>query len=112
MGLDFIRRTKPTFKKAWRNGRDHLSTPGLFTPNPEISRSILAVLSVPGLAQGELLLLRLNGTRLSVVRSTAEVGTVESPPAEVLTFLQNNSGIACGVVTEIHPLSGTAEIRI
>ena len=77
MGLDFIRKTKPTFRKAWRRDLDHLSKPGLFTPNPAISRSILATLSTSGLAEGELLLLRLKGNHLSVVRSTAEVGTIE-----------------------------------
>jgi hypothetical protein len=112
MGLDFIRKTKPTFKKAWRNGLDHLSKPGLFTPNPAFSRAILATLSTPGLAEGDLLLLRLKGTHLSVVRSTAEVGTIENLPPEVLEFLQSNYGVACGIVAQLHPLSGTADIRI
>lgn len=114
MGLDFIRKRGGSFKKSWSGGAAKLSQPSLFTRYPECrSRSVVASFEDNILIDFAVpLVIHVDGASLALVRDTARIGTVLTPPADLLSAIQNVGGCALGRVSQLNPLSGTANVEI
>ena len=114
MGVDFCRNKTRSFKKSWSGGAAKLSEPTLFTRYPECrSRSVLASLvGSANLQIGTELVVHVDGSSLALVRDTARVGTVPQPPADLLTAINGAGGCALGRVSQLNPMSETANVEI
>ena len=113
MGLDFIRRTKPAFRKAWRKGWEELSTPNLLNRDTvPILRTIQATVIDPTVSEGEELLASRDGERLILMRALTRVGCVDHPPPDVLATLSENCGVLKATVDRLNSLSSTMEVRL
>jgi hypothetical protein len=114
MGLDFIRRAAPSFKKGWTKGAASMAQPTLFTKYPECrSRSI--VVTVDDGAQLEVgapYAIHVDGEALCVVKETARVGKAMTPPPDLFSAIKAVGGCALGRISKINPLSGTADVEI
>lgn len=114
MGLDFIRRAARTFVKSWSRGAAELAQPTLFTRYPECrSRSAVAVLDDnTNVEVGASLAVHVEGTTLALVRETTRVGVIATPPPDLFMAVQGAGGCALGRVSQLNPLSGTANVEI
>ena len=114
MGLDFIRRAAPTFKKSWSGGASTLAQASLFTRYPECrSRSVVATIhDNSGIEAGAIYAVHVDGDALCLVRETAKVATSQTPPADLFSAIKQSGGCALGRVAQINPLSGTADVEI
>ena len=114
MGLDFVRRAALTFHKGLDRRRIELATPTLFTEEPTIvPRTYAASLrSGQTLKVGDQLGVRLEDGQIFALRGLSRVGTINSPPAELVNALSESHGEACGIVQQVHEIAGVAEIRI
>ncbi len=113
MGLDFIKRRRPSFEKSWSRGLRELSEPDLFNAAPgEPSRSLIANLFTMSAKEGEELIALADGTRLMLTRGVTRIGCIEDPPAELISELQEIGGFAYGKIDRVNLLSETAEVRI
>ena len=75
MGIDFIRRAAPTFKKSWDWQRVILATPTLFTQQPTcVPRTVAAdILSGVTLQEGEIVTVQFIGSNLVGLRGLSQV---------------------------------------
>jgi hypothetical protein len=114
MGLDFLRNKARSFRKSWSGGVARLAEPSLFTRYPEChSRSVIASLAQDAAVEvGAPLALHVDGKLLAVVRETTRVGTVSEPPADLLSAITKAGGGASGRISQVNPISGTANVEI
>ncbi len=114
MGLDFIRKTAPSFHKGLAQKRIELATPTLFTQHPASAPRTYAahVFSGETLARGEKLGVRLDGGCVVALRGLDHIATIDNPPAELIEALSATHGEACGFVQEMHDIAHVAEITV
>jgi len=114
MGVDFIRKTAPSFRRSLDRRSVALRTPKLFTRDiPVVSRTARAnICHSATMAPGEKVLLRLNGQKLVAQRDNLIVAEFSNPPAELLNQIQCGAGVGEGEVKSVNPLSETVEIGI
>jgi hypothetical protein len=113
MGLDFIRRGRRSFEKAWSNGAVELSNPDLFNSPPgKPSRFLLASIFSASLHEGEQLIAMVDGERILLTRDLAKVGCIEQAPSELIAHLREMGGFGYAVAERLNPLSESAEIRV
>jgi hypothetical protein len=114
MGLEFVRKAAPTFRKGLDLRRIELGTPTLFTQQPSCTLRAYAanLLGDQKLALGEKLGVHLDGPRILVLRGLDPVATFNSPPADLMDALVASHGEACGLVQEVHEIAGIAEITV
>lgn len=114
MGLDFIRRAAGTFRKSWSGGATALAQPTLFTKYPECrSRSVVALLENNTKVEvGGQLAVHVVGNSLTLVKETARIGTIATPPPDLFSAIQSAGGCALGRISQFNSLSGTANVEI
>ncbi|HEY6345002.1 MAG TPA: hypothetical protein VIY49_26185 [Bryobacteraceae bacterium] len=114
MGIDFVRKAAPTFRKGLDKKRIELVTPTLFTQQPDCTPRSYAAEVHDGekLQAGQELGVRLEGQKVVVLRGLDQVATFNSPPADLISALAASHGEACGTVSQVHELSQTAEITL
>lgn len=113
MGLDFIKRARPTFEKSWSRWLRELSEPGLFNSPPgEPSKSLIANLSTMSLGEGEELIALVDGNRITLTHGITRVGCIEEAPAELVSQIEEIGGFAYAKIERMNFLSETAEVRI
>lgn len=114
MGLDFIRKTAPSFHKGLDQKRIELATPTLFTQYPATAPRTYAAHVRGGhvLAAGEKLGVRLDGDCVVAMRGLDPIATISNPPAELVEALSAAHGEACAVVQEMHDIAHVAEISV
>jgi hypothetical protein len=114
MGLDFIRKTAPSFHKGLDQKRIELATPTLFTQHPASAPRTYAARVRRGeaVANGEKLGVRLEGGCVIALRGLDPIATIDNPPAELVEALSAAHGEACGIVQEIHDIASVAEISV
>ena len=114
MGLDFLRRTAKSSRKAWNNGKSDLSNPTLFAGQPECqTRTVLADAddnSKP--CTGEAVTLHMDEQGILVVREKTRIGKVGNPPPDLIDAMRNAGGCALGHIRQVHQLSGTLDVEI
>jgi hypothetical protein len=114
MGIEFIRKAAPSFRKGLDRMRIALGTPTLFTQQPACTPQAYAASLEGGYLPtvGEKLGVRLDGQRVLVLRGLDAVGTFSSPTAELVGALRASHGEACGLVQEVHDIARIAEITV
>ena len=113
MGLDFIRRGRRSFEKAWSNGVAELSNPDLFNSPPgKPSRFLLASLFIASLQEGEELVAVVDGERILLTRDLSKVACIDQAPSELISHLREMGGFGYSVIQRLNALSGTAEVRV
>lgn len=123
MGVDFIRRTAKTFEKSWDRHRVLLSTPDLFTRQPQgTARSVAAdLVPVSGhgrsINPGDIVTVQEaqpNDTncRLIALSGLSVVARFVDPPPEVVDAVRESFGVARGTIERIHAISGVVEISL
>lgn len=114
MGIEFIRRSAPSFKKSWDRQRVILATPDFFTRQPVSgARTAAADLTVGDtLQQGDAVTVQLNGSGLVAMRGLSEVAHFTEPPPELISAVQESYGVARGTVEQVNNIAGVVEISI
>ena len=114
MGVDFIEKATPSFKKSWDRQRVVLSTAGLFTRTPDcVARTVAADVTDNGmLAIGDRLTVETQDGALIVRQGNREVARISDPPQEIRQAVVDSCGIAKGTVQQIHKIAGVLEISL
>jgi hypothetical protein len=114
MGVDFIRKATPTFKKSWDRGRVVLATPDLFTcsPNCAARRAAFNIVGGADFQLGDQVMVEAAGAALVALRGLTEVARDSSPATELLRAVEASCGVAVGTVEQIHSISGVVEISL
>jgi hypothetical protein len=114
MGIDFIRKAAPSFRKGLDRRRIELATPHLFTQEPTSApRAYAAQLrGDKTFAVGEKLGVRLNGQNVLALRGLDPVAIFKSPSADLKNALSASFGEACGTVQAVHAVARIAEITV
>jgi hypothetical protein len=114
MGIDFIRKAAPSYRKGLDRRRVELGTPGLFTRQPDCAPRTFAAKVRDGhaLAPGEKLGVCLDGDQVTALRGLDPVAVFTNPSAELRDAISASHGEACGVVREFHDIASIAEITV
>jgi hypothetical protein len=113
MGLDFITRCTPTFKRSWDKGRQDIEQFDLFTRHPELRDRTFRLFPTndTDFQAGEELVFRFHEGQLIAFRGRTPVGVfTNTTPALVEAVQQAPQGVTCGRVDKIHPLSRSADV--
>lgn len=113
MGLDFIRRAAPSYKKAIDWERVRLGTAELFRNTSIECTRTFAIDIKPGctVQVGDELWIEREGDALVARKDIAEVGRADRPGVEIVSAVAESAGIALGVVVQVNEISGVAEVR-
>lgn len=114
MGLDFIRKTAPSFIRLLDRRAVKLRTPTLFGRDlPVVARTASAEISEGAkVAPGEKVLLRIIKDKLIAQRDNVQIAECANPPAEFIKHLRAGAGVAQGEIKSLQPISQTVEIGI
>lgn len=114
MGIDFIKKAAPRFRKGLDRRRIELATPTLFTQEPAAApRAYAAQLrNDKPLAVGDKLGVRLDGHNVLATRGLELIAVFKSPTAELKSALAASFGEACGTVQTIHSVARIVEITV
>jgi hypothetical protein len=114
MGIDFIRKCAPAFRKGLDRRRVELGTPDLFSRKLERKPRAYAasVQSGERLAEGDKLSVCLKGNQVLALRGLSPVAQIRNPPTELVMGLQASFGEACGEVQSVHEMACIAEITL
>jgi hypothetical protein len=115
MGVDFIRKAAPSFRKGLDRRRLELGTPNLFTQHPiDAPRTYAATLRAgEALDTGEQVCVHLDDARhVLVLRGLDAIGEFDNPTADLLDALVDSHGEACGLVQTFHSIARIAEIIV
>ena len=114
MGIDFLKRTAPSYQRALDRRAIELREPQVLASNlPPSARTATAELREgAALVLGERILLRWLGDQLVVQRETRVAATFGNPPAELLARVAQSGGVEIGVVQAVRPISGEVEISL
>ena len=91
MGVDFIRKTAPSFKKSWAQHRQELETPDLFTAEPDcITNTAPAdICDLARLSEGDTVTVQLiDDSRLVALRGLDEVASFNNPPEGLISAVR------------------------
>jgi hypothetical protein len=114
MGIDFIRRCAPSFRKGLDRRRVELGTPDLFSRKLEGKPRAYAasVQNGESLKEGDKLCVCLKGDEVLALRGLSPVAQIRNPPAELVSALKSSFGEACGVVQVVHEMARVAEVIV
>jgi hypothetical protein len=114
MGIDFIKKAAPRFRKGLDRRRIELATPTLFSREPAAApRAYAAQLrNDKPLAVGDKLSVRLDGHSVLAMRGLDLIAVFKSPTTELKRALSASFGEACGTVQVIHSVARIAEITV
>ncbi len=102
MGVDFIRARAKTFTRSWDNGRVEVAKRSLFTREPTfLPRTAIATTSEE-IVPGTILIVRWENGALVGYRELTPVAYFVSPPADLVSAIQEHGGCAAGEVTSVH----------
>ena len=115
MGIDFLKRTAKTFRRSWDRGKRELERPCLFDREVLTATRTVTVSPVQEhrrLDAGKEYIVRsLSGTEVGVYDRTALIAR-GTPPVEVVAAIDASGGVALGLVTAYHPLSGQSDLEV
>lgn len=115
MGVDFIDKTKKSFKKALDRSRTELATPMLFSKDADQqARSYEARIRSGCVlwADAKVGVRLVEGDRVAVVDGLDVVAELPSPSEELIGALRASHGEACGTVLVVHEMASVAEIEV
>lgn len=114
MGIEFIRKAAPAFRKRWDRDRLDLGTPTLFTQQPGCN-SYSAIAGLRGgvsVEPGDNVTVQQTDRGVVAYKGAVEVGVFAAPTPDLLNILAEGYGIAPGRVEHVHPLAQAADIKL
>jgi hypothetical protein len=114
MGLDFIRRTAPSFNRVLDRRLVEMHTPTFFSRDMRVvSRTVCAdICGDAAVTPGEKVLIRVIKGKVIVQRQNVVIAECSNAPAEFVAHLRAGAGIAEGEIKSLQPISQTVEIGI
>jgi len=114
MGVDFIEKAAPTFRKSWDRAKVRLGTSELFTRLPECTARTAAaeLVGCARLAVGDYLTVEHDGDGLIALRGQSVVARFLDPPQELVLAVKDSCGVAKGTVEQVHEMAAIAEISL
>jgi hypothetical protein len=114
MGLEFVRKIVPRFRKGLDRRRVELGTPDLFTQNPASAPRAYAAIVREGqtLTAGEAVGVRAEGQSVVALRGIDPIATFKNPPSCLKDALSQAHGEASGIVQISHELARVVEITV
>lgn len=115
MGVDFMRKAAPSYRKGLDQRRIELATPTLFTQQPISASRVYAARLRAGetLDYGDQVCVRLNDLRqVLVLRGISVIGMFSNPPTDLVDALVRSHDEGCGIVEAFHGVASIAEIRV
>lgn len=114
MGAEFIEKATKVFQKSWDKERIALSTADLFTRTPDCATRTAKADIIKGesLTLGEHLTVEAQDGKLIARKGMSSVAQFSNPPSEIVNAVAASCGIAKGIVEQVHPLAGVAEISL
>jgi len=110
-GADNIDQVAAVARGAPQIGRVlvNIARTGVVTPEGELHDINSANVA---LAQGETVIVQLNGPNLIAMRGLSEVAYFTAPSPDIVSAVQQSCGVARGTVEQIHSIAGVVEISI
>lgn len=114
MGLEFIQKAAPSFKRGLDRARISLGTPDLLTRHPRcFARAAAASVTTPRtLRESDYVTVQLVGGTAVAMQGLCIVATFIDPPAAIIDALAEAHGVAPGAVVAVHDLADIVEIEI
>ncbi len=114
MGLDFIKKTAPSFKKGMDYSRVALGTPHLFTEQMSSKPRLFSARLSPGSCAeiGEELGIRLVGSEICLFRGLTQIAAFREPPLPLLQAISESFGEACAVVHDVLDIANSLEVSV
>lgn len=114
MGIEFVKKAAPSFRKGLDRMRVALATPTLFTQHPACTPQVYAANLLNGYSPlvGEKLGVRLDGERVLILRGIDAVGAFRSPTPELIDALRASHNEGCGLIHEVHDIACIAEVSL
>lgn len=114
MGLDFIERTAPAFRKAVSRDAETVARMSCGVSSAGHRRVVVADITgdLGSLIGGQSLVVRAVGGKLQVIDGLHEVGCVQSPPPDVLSKIEDLGGFTDGTVEHVNSLGGTLDVAL
>jgi hypothetical protein len=114
MGVDFIERTAPAFRKAVSRDAETVARMSCGVSSAGHRRVVVADITgeVAKVAGGETLVVRAVGGKLLLIEGLHEVGCVQSPPPDVLSKIEDLGGFTDGTVEHVNSLGGTFDVAL
>jgi hypothetical protein len=112
MGLDFLRRTTPSFDRVLDRRAVELRTPKLFSRDmPIIARTVSAdICGDASVVNRDKVMLRVMKEKVVVQRGNVVIAECPNPPADFVSRLREGAGIAPGEIKSVQPISKTLEV--
>ena len=114
MGIEWIRKIAPRYRKGLDRRRVELGTPGLFTQNPASTPRAYAASLCEGhtLRPGETVGIHLDGENVLALRGLTHVATFRNPNLSLKNALAKSHGEASGTVERSYELARVVEIAV
>lgn len=114
MGVDFLKRAAPTFRKSWNNGRTDLATPDLFTREQGACTRVLTADTLPSsnVTSGCTVTLITQERALIVLDGSRPAGRIDRPPGDTFARIADAGGVAIAKVCSVYPLSETFDVEL
>jgi len=113
MGVDFLARTAPKFKKAISRDAEAVARMARGVSNAGHRRVVAADCADNSeITVGLTLVVRADGGHLQLIDGLHEVGRVHHPPADVLRSIEDLGGFAEGCVEHVNLLGGTFDVAL
>ena len=114
MGIDFIEKATPSFKKSWDRAKVVVGTADLFTRTPDCAARAAEAEIIDGasLDVGDRLTIEAQGTQLVARKGNSEVARMPAPPAAIHQAVVDSCGIAKGTVEHVHSMARVVEVSL
>lgn len=113
MGVDFLQRIAPNFKKAVSRDSETVARMACGISNGGHRRIVVADGEIePSSYTDKCLIVRLVGSELSVVDGLHEIGRVRTATPEVLRNIQELGGFTEGRVEHVNIIGGTFDVAL
>ena len=114
MGIEFIEKATPSFRKCWDRARVELATSDLFTCTPDTAPRTAAAEMVNDaqLSIGDHVVVEFRNGALVGFEGNREVLRFLNPPSSLVKAVADSCSVAQGTVQQVHSLAKVAEISL
>jgi hypothetical protein len=113
MGVDFLERTAPKFRKAISRDAEAVARMARGVSTAGHRRVVVAdCANSSTITAGLALVVRTDAGQLQIIDGLHEVGRVHHPPPDVLQSIEELGGFAEGYVEHVNLLGGTFDVAL
>mgnify|MGYP000480614081 CR=1 FL=1 len=114
MGLEFIEKAAPGFRKSWDRAKTALATADLFTQAPGCAARTAAadILGNASLEAGQRLTVEARDGGLIARYGNSDVAKLSDPASELVEAVEASYGVAKGTVEQVYPIARIVDISL